>query len=476
MTKRRSLPWLPSRRWLLLPPVILGILTIVAFVTNRKPLVRVPDAEVATPVRVLQAVRQSIAPVAKGYGTAKPKRIWSAVTEVSGAIVETHSDLRSGNRVAQAEQLVNIDDEDYRLLVSQRQADLQNALAAVDEREAAAQADRLSLEIEQNLLRVTEKDYKRFDQLQGNSAASLSEVEKARSDLLRQTQSAQQLRNSLAVSPAQIAAAKAKVALAEARLTEAKRDLARTTIVAPFAGVLSGVDVEPLQVVASGAKLFEVHDTDTIEIEAQFSLAQITTLLMAPSNVSSRGEKANSRRSPTGNLSAIEAHRLTAVVTARSGQVEMSWTGKPIRMSEAINPQTRTLGVVVEVDNTTQRSRVTSPVRLHPGLFCEVTLSPSETSLVITIPRTALTSGVQPSTNRGQVLIVDQNNRLSRREVSLRFSSEKWLVVTDGIDEGELVVMVPPIPAIDQMLVLPEIMAAEDQKSVLEPPATENRR
>jgi len=447
--------WFPSNRWLLLPPILIGIAVIAAFAASRKELVRVPKSEYATPIRVIRAERKEIKPQATGFGTAAPRRVWTAVTEVSGTIQETHRSLRSGNHVEAGEMLIRLDPTDYELTVRQYQADLENAEAQLAERRAAEATDKLSLEIEQNLLAVTEKDYRRLDRLLDSSAASNSEVERARGDLLRQTQSVQKLRNSIALSPSRIAAAKASVSLANARLAAARRDLERTKIVAPFSGVLAGVNVEVGQVVALGARLFEVHDTETIEIPAQFSLSQITPLLM--------------------NRGTIDTHRFSAVVTARSGDVEMSWPGKPVRMTPSVDPQTRTLGIVVAVDNTklsaiqTRDSR--SLVRLQPGVFCEVTLAAESTLQSITIPRTALSGRPGQEANHSTVFVVSEDNRLRERAVTTAAAEEGTLTIRSGLREGEVIALQPPIPMLEGMLVKPEWVDADFADS----PATDSK-
>ena len=107
--------WIPSRRWLFLPPILIGLLGVALLAMSRKELNRVPIEEAAIPLRVMRAMNTEVSPTATGYGTARPLRVWTAVAEVGGRIVDTHTDLRSGVFVKAGEPLLKIDDQDYLL-------------------------------------------------------------------------------------------------------------------------------------------------------------------------------------------------------------------------------------------------------------------------------------------------------------------------------------------------------------------------
>lgn len=481
-------PWLRSRRWLVLPPILFGLLAVVVFASSRKKLTRVPASEEQPTVKVVRASRSSAKPTAIGYGTAGPSRIWTAVVEVPGTIIATHPNLRSGVRVAADELLVEIDERDYRLRATQRAADLASAKAKADELLAGEAADIASLGIEEEIVRVTEKELLRLRQLVSRNSASRSEVDRAESELLRQRQSAQQLRNSRSTFPARIAAVRASVDLAQSRLEEAERDLDRTTIVAPFGGVLAGVATEPQQFVGLSTKLFEIHDIDRVEIKAEFSPSQILPLMSGFTG-------ANTPNNTSVLVSAINEGYLSATVTVRSGQAEVAWKATPIRLAETINATTRTLGIVVSVDNTkpsakpkfdgrpfaataAERELQATPdspsrLRLYPGMFCEVKLTladlPDSKELgesdesPILIPVSAI--------SRGIVYVVDEDNRLRSRHVQLSFPNGNQVAVYDsdgGVREGDLVVIKPPLPTIEGMLVEPKFEDGTDATSSAE--------
>ncbi len=460
--------WLPSRRWLILPPIILGISALVAFALSKKELPRLDpdDIAVAIPLQVVKIERLYLQPKATGYGTAQPSRVWTAISEVKGNIIQTHPELDSGTSVGAGEVLVKIDESDYQLILSQRQADLDAAIAQRQELEASQTADEKSLAIETELLQVSRDELDRVQKLR-NQATSQSEIDQARGNLLRQAQSVQKLKNSLSLYPARIASAKASVLMAESRRQEVRRDLGRTTITSPFAGVLAEVNLEPGQFVGQGQSLFQIQDARLLEIEAQFSLQQLDNL--APS--------LTLRQSGEAVLpDSLLLKKLSAEVVVRSGNFESRWTGVPIRIADSINQQTRTLGVVIQVDNQQIKSAGRKTVLadddagqlstdatrrdvsdmesgdslatpLRPGTYCEVTLWGPPLANTITVPRTAL--------DGEEVYVVDSDNRLQRRAVKLGFAMGDRVTIASGLEPDERVAIKPPVPAIAGMLVDP---------------------
>ncbi len=479
----------PSRQWLILPPIAVGVLMMVIMVRSRQEIPRSEVPEQKVPVAVLTAKLETVEIKVTGFGTAEAARSWTAVAEVGGRIEAIHPSLDSGNWVSAGETLVRIDVADYELRLAQRTADLNAARASLAERKASQVADNKSLQIEKDLLRVARKDFERLGRFRDSNAVSLSEMELAESNLLKQTQAVQQLENALSLYPSRIASAQAMVAMAEAAVGEAQRNLDRTIITSPLRGVLAGVNLEAGQVVSQGQQLFQIQDNSRVEIMAQISLAQLQQLIPADSFSAWRRSVASSW------LSDLRAEAINS-----SGGETFRWSGKPIRLTESVDAQTRTIGVVVAVDNALQArndialadpghsgrlaesagagdvlpitllavppnpasdngsalppppSESTLPPRdvrmpLQPGTYCEVRLIGAPRSQVIALPRTAFEGDC--------VYVVDQQHRLRKRLVHRGAAIDDRVIVQSGIEAGEQVVVQPPVPAIEGMLVRP---------------------
>jgi RND family efflux transporter MFP subunit len=94
-----------------------------------------------------------------------------------------------------------------------------------------------------------------------------------------------------------------------------------------------------------------------------------------------------------------------------------------------IDVQTGTVKVTVEVFDES--------LRLKPGMFVEVQIAIGMKESVLVIPRKALLY----KQNKTYVFVMDQN-KVSQREVLLGLTEEDEVEVTDGLNEGEVIVVV----------------------------------
>lgn len=432
------------RRWLFLPPVCIGLGVVVWLATAKKDLPRVDNPPRAVHVNVLQMQKNETYPEATGYGTAQAFRTWTAMAEVGGRIEKTHPYLRDGTQVQANELLFEIDPQDYQIRREQREAELLQAKSKLDQIRLQSQADAESLIIQKQLLAVRKNEVSRIEQLRGGIASSAAELDSSKIAWLQQAQSVQNLEGSLATYDAQLASAEASVRSAESGLRSAERDVERTRISVPFNGTLAGVSLEEAQYVAPNQQLFQVIDTSRVEIEAQFSLVQLR-MLFAERRESTSRENLPLQRSENFVSSPIRTANqqgeqlgmenwirgLSADVLVRSGNVETPFPATVERMTGTVDEQTRTLGIVVRVDNRS----TTSPFSLAPGTYCEVRLRTSQPTLVYILPRNSLESGT--------VLVVDQSNQLQRRAVQVAFGKQETAAVTSGLSDGDLVVVNP---------------------------------
>ena len=95
MTKARA-----NRRWLIIPPVIVGILIVVYFRSTVRSPARRPPSETARVLRVIEAPQVDVIPRVLGYGTARPAQVWRAVAEVRGHVTEVSPELKQGSFLA----------------------------------------------------------------------------------------------------------------------------------------------------------------------------------------------------------------------------------------------------------------------------------------------------------------------------------------------------------------------------------------
>jgi len=427
------------RKWLILPPIVIGVAVVVWLTRHAREPQRRPEQEVARVLRVIEAPAVDVVPRVLGYGTAKPARVWRAVAEVGGRVVKVHPELKAGAFIKEDEIVLEIDPREYELVVSQLEAEIGQNEANLAELETQQENDRASLEIEQASLQLAQTDLDRVRGLIANNEATPSEVRDEERIYLVQKQKVQALQNALNLVPRKRSQLQATIAVTAARLQQARLNLHKTVIKAPFHCRLAEVQIEEGQFLKASETLFEADGTEAAEVDAQISLDRARGLL--PPEL----------QHELGTIPSMAEVRklfdIQATVRMHMGDFVATWPARFVRIREQIDPVTRTLGVVVAVDKPYERAIPGQKPPLVKGTYCEVELRGKSLPGRIVIPRVAL--------HEDAVYVVDGANRLERRDVIVLFAQSDFLCIGGGLDAGMRVVVSDPTPAIEGMLVAP---------------------
>lgn len=434
-----ALPGL-MRKLLIIPPLLAGLALLVFFVRSGSEPERKPPAEEARPVSVITIPSVVFVPRAIGYGNAEPARSWEAVAEVSGRIVFKHPLLESGELIGAGVEVLRIDAGDYQLAVESTKAKIRGAVAQIAELDVREQNALQSLRIEQRGLGLAEKDLERKRILlkRGSIAqAAVDEVERA---VLSRRQAVQGHKSTLALIPVEREVLQANLALFQSELQQAERNLERTRIVTPFAGRVAAVNVEERQFAATGQVMAIIDGVDTAEVAAQIPIERMR-YLFAASGISG----VDVELEDIGSV--FEQVGLKAVVRLRSGTFEVSWDARFARIRETLDPATRTVGVVVAVDDPYRQARPGQRPPLAKNMYVEVELWGKPVTDSLVIPRSAL--------HDGTVYLLDGDNRLKRRPVAVGIAQGGVATIADGLEVGDRIVTTDLVPAIDGMLLKP---------------------
>ena len=292
--------------------------------------------------------------------------------------------------------------------------------------------DEAALELERDSLDLTFRELERYRGLYQRNSATPSELERRERDYLTQRRRVLDLENAVGLVPSRRAQAEGNLAATRKRLEGARRDLDRTTIKAPVDGRLATVSIEVGQYVSPGEKLFEIHGKQQAEVEARLPLEDLKRL--APEEVSP-GVVGRGSRLMEG---------LSATVRVRSGGWVREWPAKLVRIREGLDRRTRSLGVVVAVDDPYEGESA-GRMPLLAGTFCEVVFEGHAREGQVVVPRTAV--------REGSLYVVDERERLKRVPVKVVLGVEEEVVVEGAIREGDRVVVSDPTPAVEGMLV-----------------------
>ena len=173
--------------------------------------------------------------------------------EVSGR-VDSRS-VEPGQRVRAGEPLLSLEEGDYRDMVVDAQAQL-------DQERSAVERDKRLLEIAARNTELQSGEVKRLERLSSNSLAAQSLLDDARK-LLLQLRSEQE---SLSFS---VNNARSRIALRESALRRAQRSLDRTRLVAPFDSVINSVVVDVGDFMTTAEVAVELFEQDKFDLSVE---------------------------------------------------------------------------------------------------------------------------------------------------------------------------------------------------------------
>jgi RND family efflux transporter MFP subunit len=377
-------------------------------------------------VRTLVVEPVSFVPVAQGYGVVEPAQVWKSIAQVSGRIIEKHPRLENGAIIQQGEVLLKTDPVDYQLSLAQ--AEIQLAELEVQQTNATA-----SLEIELRNQELARREFQRLQKLLKEGSVSQSAVDSAERTLLNSQAQVQNLRNTLALLPSQ-------KNLQQARVRQARRDLDNTEITAPFDMRINSLDVEQDQFVSKGQHLFSGDSVDRVEITARVAISSLKNLFDPQ-----LGLQADIARMSTG-LSDLTGFK-PFVELDIGNQEKARWEAEFVRFSDSVDSATRTIGVIIAIDQPLKKIIPGKRPPLSKGMFVEVAIAGRTLTNQVVIPRSAV--------RNDRVHLLDDENRLLIRPLDIRFTQQGNSIVQQGLEAGERLVLSDISPAVEGMRLKP---------------------
>ncbi|WP_203291768.1 efflux RND transporter periplasmic adaptor subunit [Maricaulis parjimensis] len=339
-------------------------------------------------VFVEEAQRNTVALTVRSQGEARPRTQINLVPQVAGRITFVNPDFIEGGFFEAGETLIQIEDADYRLAVTRAAAQVAQAEQALAREQA-------------------ESD------LAASEWAQLGEGEAS----------------ALTLREPQLAEARAQLAAANAALQSARLDLQRTRVSAPFSGRVRTKNADLGQYVAPGTNLGEVFSTDTVMVRLPLTDNDLALLGIPVAY--------NAALAEDGGVPVT----LSATIAGR----HQEWAGRITRTDSAIDPQTRVLYAIAEVEDPYgAAAQGGSPLAI--GLFVDAEIQGREIDGAYIIPRNALRG-------EGSVYVVEEGGTLSVRSVEIIDSNPDRVVLAGGVRGGELVVTSPIRGASDGMRV-----------------------
>ncbi|MGB5746611.1 MAG: HlyD family efflux transporter periplasmic adaptor subunit [Desulfobacterales bacterium] len=364
-------------------------------------------------VEVLPAKAENINMVVESFGTVAPRESLKLVAQVRGPIVAIDPAFKEGGFVQKNTRLIQIDPRTYSLAVERRNVQIRQAEAELKRLAQEAINLQARVKIAGSDVKLAKNEYLRLKKLIDRKVIAQSQLDKAEQAYLASQERLQALNNQLALVDPQKEQLIAARDMTRVMYQEAKLDLERSSIVAPFEGWVLEKAIEVGQHVGIGQQLGKIYSAGQLDIEVRIPSKDLKWFL---------------------DDMGIEAPILADVVFKHGGS-ENIWSGRVARIKAMMDQRTRTLPMVIEVDETRITSQQKNSFRLRPGMFVTVRIKGKKIQNVFVLPRYL----VYP----GDVVYTVKDDTLKSNSVKILRGYEDTVIIGEGLSEGGLIVKSP---------------------------------
>ena len=432
-----------KKKMLFIPPILIGLAVLIFMASGRQAPDRKPPEERARAVRVITAEQIKLVPRVTGFGSVYPGTVWSAIAQIAGEVVYIHPGLKKGAILPAGTEIVRISPADFELALTQAKANIRSAEAKLAELKVTETNTGDLLTIEKRGLTLRESELKRKQSLLKRGTVARSAFELEQRETLAQRKKVQDLENTLRLLPTQRAVQQEQVAVYRAQMESAKLDLARTRITLPFDARIGGVTVEAEQYAQKGGTLVTADSLDVAEVEAQIPISQFRAMVHASA---ADGLPAGITAQSLSRI--VQTIGFEATVRLRAGNDIVEWPARFARISDTVNPKTRTIGAIVAVDGAYAKAEPGQRPPLTKGMFVEIEIRTRAREDRIVVPRAAF--------HDGRLYVVTADSRLDIRPVTAGLVQGDLAAIDKGLAPGETIVVSDLIPAVAGMLLTPE--------------------
>jgi RND family efflux transporter MFP subunit len=350
-------------------------------------LQQVPPPSSTPLVRTWKAKAQTVQMSSTTHGSVLPRTESDLIPEVSGRVVAMSPALVSGGFFKQGDVLLEIDPLDYEVALEQARAALASSKSEVTN---ARKAHARQLDLAKNQ----------------------STSESQRDDALNRMQFAEATERE-----------------ARARLSRAERDIERTRMIAPFEGRVRSERVDVGQFITRGAAVASIYSTDFAEVRLPLHDEELAFLEL-----------------PLDGMDRGSAPLPRVILRARFAGKEHQWEASIVRTEGELDPQTRMITVVAQVEAPYKTSEDRPPLAV--GLFVEAEIIGRVADNIYIVPRSALQANQQ-------IYIINADNKLVYRDIDILRVVEEDVYIRAGLENGETVCLSTLGRAIEGMTVQP---------------------
>ena len=352
-------------------PLIIISVSIIIFIL----MIRLrPEAKFEEPKIIPQLVETMVAyPSEVGakissQGTIRPEHEIFVTSELSGKVTWVSKNFLDGAGFKIGDTLMKIEKRDYELALISTESSLFQARLALEREEAEA-----------NLASI---EWKRVGK--GNAS-------------------------SLTLRKPQLAQARAVLAAAEAAYEQSKRNLERTSIIAPFDGRVRKKMVDLGTNLIPGSRLADIYATASFEVRLPIADKDIPFLGI-----------------PLDGTSIDPANRPEVRLSTSYGGDELNTKGSIVRSQSEIDPKTRMISVIatIPISNANSGFKV--------GMFVNAEINGLSFPGVTVVPRSAV---------KDNMIWVVIDEKLRRKSVEVIRFEKDFAFISDGLNKNDRILI-----------------------------------
>ena len=352
-------------------PLIIILVSIIIFVL----MIRLrPEAKFEEPKIIPQLVETMVAYPSEveakisSQGTIRPEHEIFVTSELSGKVTWVSKNFLDGAGFQIGDTLMKIEKRDYELALISTESSLFQARLALEREEAEA-----------NLASI---EWKRV----GKGDAS-----------------------SLTLREPQLAQARAVLAAAEAAYEQSKRNLERTSIIAPFDGRVRKKMVDLGTNLIPGSRLADIYATASFEVRLPIADKDIPFLGI-----------------PLDGTAIDLANRPEVRLSTSYGGDELNTKGSIVRSQSEIDPKTRMISVIatIPISNANSGFKV--------GMFVNAEINGLSFPGVTVVPRSAV---------KDNMIWVVIDEKLRRKSVEVIRFEKDFAFISDGLNKNDRILI-----------------------------------
>ncbi len=394
-----------------------GIFANIMLVSMKKEVAKVSDVQankLLVSIKALTPIQETIE--VSNYGTVQPRTVLSLNTELDGKVLYVHPDLLEGNLIPKDTLLITLDKSDFSLAEKRIQANLLTHELSLESLKVEEENLKRSLSTLQRQLEIAEKEKLRYETLLKEKSVSPSEYNKIDSSYQTAKISLISTENSLRMIPVRRKQIENLQILENIALEQAQLNLKRTEIRLPFTGRVLKKYVEPGQYISKGKNLLDIYDTSCLEVKIPLSISELEWLL--PDYYFALNRNPSSTFAPSMENCNIKIY-------LSRGNSNVFWNGKLRRIAPEIDQSTRTLGVIVEIEDSSRRQ---NPPLLK-GMFVKAVFQSVTLKNVYRIPRNLIT-------NDNKVCLFEKG-KLKLQEIEIIRFHNDFAYISNGLKTND---------------------------------------